>query len=858
MYRNITYDQRSQSVQIGTWDETGEPITVTCSYEPYLYTETKMKTPYRSLHGTYLERKEFRSVSHRNRFLRETGQKRVFENIRWDQQFLIDRFGDVNEDLEFSKYPLRVYFFDIETYSPNGFPVPDQASDTVNVITIYDTITEKFTTWGLNKLEKSIDNCEYIHCENEAILLDKFVTFMEETPPDILSGWNSEFFDIPYIINRIARVLSEHDVKRLSPSKNVHSRLIQAKFGKEQNKWYIEGVACIDFLDIYKKFSVGLRESYKLDAIGSLELGERKVDYGNTDLVGLADNNWQTFVEYNVQDVNLLARLEDKLRYLELLRMLAYTGLTTLEGAMGTLQVITGAAVIKARQKKKIIPTFVKDSSIKTKYEGAYVGEPERGFQDDVVSFDANSLYPNTMISLNLSPETKIGKIIETSDTHVTLKLVNNQTMHISHAKFAEFVDKHKVAISKAKVMFSQLEKGIMPEIVDRVYQQRVKIKDQLQKLKRENEKLPADDPKHITNTRLIGQLDIKQFTMKILINTVYGYFGNKHAPMGDPDIARSITLTGQAVIKQSNKILTEYIKRVCGIEDDKYTPVIYNDTDSSYITIAELMKHHGEPFKTKTGKVSVSAKKAAQDIEDHLNVEIIKWGESVLNSKDCRFVFKREAMADVGIFIAKKRYVLHVIDDEGFACDKYKYTGVEIVRTTLPASLKPSIKRIVETMMETKNYQATNDMFLETYDKFKSLSVEDIAFVMGAKEYDKYADKCSGFSFVKRMPIHIKSSYIYNQLLDKYKLTEKYESIGSGDKIRYFYVMQPNKFGVATLAYKYYFPEEFHHDFKPDVEKMFDKIVYSIVERFYEAVNWKLRRPGLQTQTDLFELLGV
>ena len=160
MYRNITYDQRSQSVQIGTWDETGEPITVTCSYEPYLYTETKMKTPYRSLHGTYLERKDFRSVSHRNRFLRETGQRRVFENIRWDQQFLIDRYGDINEDLEFSKYPLRVYFFDIETYSPNGFPIPDQASDTVNVITIYDTITEKFTTWGLNKLDKSIDNCE--------------------------------------------------------------------------------------------------------------------------------------------------------------------------------------------------------------------------------------------------------------------------------------------------------------------------------------------------------------------------------------------------------------------------------------------------------------------------------------------------------------------------------------------------------------------------------------------------------------------------------------------------------------------------------------------------------------------------
>lgn len=859
MYRNLTYDPRSQSVNLDTWDDDGEPITVSCSYEPYLYIEPKSKiqTPYTSLHGTKLERKEFRTASHRNRFIRETGVRRVFENLRWDQQFLIDRFGEINEDLEFSKHPLRVYFFDIETYSPNGFPVPDQANDKINVITIYDSLTHRFKTWGTTKLEKRIDNCDYVHCENEVLLLDRFLKYMEDNPPDILSGWNSEFFDIPYIINRVARVLSEHDVKRLSPVKHVHSRLIQAKFGKEQNKWYIDGISCIDYLDIYKKFSVGLRESYKLDAIGQLELDERKVDVGNTDLSGLADNDWQTFVEYNIQDVNLLARLEDKLRYLELLRMLAYTGLTSIEGAMGTLQVITGAAVIKARQRKKIIPTFIKDNSIKTKYEGAYVGEPERGFQDDVISFDANSLYPNTMISLNLSPETKIGKIVDTSETHVTLKLVDDQTLYVTHAKFAEFVDKHKVAISRAKVMFSQLEKGIMPEIVDRVYQGRVEIKSQLNKLKKKMQTLDETDPEYVAAKKLAGQLDIKQFTLKILINTVYGYFGNKHAPMGDPDIARSITLTGQAVIKQSNKILTEYTKRVCGITDEKYTPVIYNDTDSSYISISKLLEHHNIPFCI-DGKVNEQAKDVAHDIEQHLNVEITKWGEAVLNSKDCRFVFKREVMADVGIFIAKKRYVLHVVDDEGFGCDKYKYTGVEIVRTTLPAALKPCIKQIVETMMETKNLQLTNEMFLDTYDKFKSLPVEDIAFVMGAKEYDKYADQCDGFTFVKGMPIHIKSSYIYNQLLDKYQLCDKYESIGSGDKIRYFYVMQPNRFGIPTLAYKYYYPEEFKKDFTPDVEKMFEKIVYSIVERFYDAVSWKLKKPGMQTQTDLFELLGV
>ena len=856
MYRNLTYDSRNQTVQIDTWDDSGVPITVTCSYEPYLYVETKQKTPYVSLHGTHLERKEFRTVSHRNRYIRETGTRKVFENLRWDQQFLIDRYGEMNEDADFSKHSLRVYFFDIETYSPNGFPVPDQASDTVNVVTIYDTLSNKFITWGLKPLEKPIENCNYIHCETEVELLSKMIDYMEKHPPDILSGWNSEFFDIPYIINRVARVLDEKDVKRLSPVKNVYSRLIQAKFGKEQNKWYVEGLSCIDYLDIYKKFSVGLRESYKLDAIGELELQERKVDFGNTDLSSLADDDWQTFVEYNVQDVNLLVRLEDKLRYLELLRMMAYTGLTTLEGAMGTLQVITGAAVIKARERKKIVPTFVKDSSINAKYEGAYVGEPVRGFQDDVISFDANSLYPNTMISLNLSPETKVGKIIDKNETHVTIKLVNEAVLRISHAKFAEFVNKEQIAISKAKVLFSQKQKGIMPEIVDRVYQGRVEIKKQLNTLKTKMQYLDKSSGEYKQLKKEVDRLDIKQFTLKILINTVYGYFGNKHAPLGDADIARSITLTGQAVIKQSNKILADYVNNICG-GDQSYTPVVYNDTDSSYITIARLMKHYGEPFSV-NNKVTDKAHQVAQDIEDHLNVEITKWGTRVLNSKDCRFVFKREAMADVGVFIAKKRYVLHVLDDEGFACDKYKYTGVEIVRTTLPAALKPYIKKIVETMMQTKSKQQTNDMFIETYEKFKSLPIEDFAFVMGAKEYDKYADRCDGFTFVKGMPIHIKSSYIYNQLLDKYNLADKYETIGSGDKIRYYYVMQPNRYGIPTMAYKYYLPEEFRETFKPDIEKMFDKIVYSIIERFYEAVDWKLKRPGMQTQTDLFELLGV
>ena len=857
MYRNIYYDQRDQCMKLFTWDKDQNRVVVDCSYNPYVYVETKQETNFKSIFKTNLKKKNFRTQRDRSVFIKSSGLERFFENINCDQQFLIDTFHTKNSEPDFNKNPLKIFFLDIETYSPDDFPHPDKALDPINVITIYDSLKGKFISWGTKKLDKDIENTEYAFCTSETQMLDCFLTYIESDHPDILTGWNSEFFDIPYIIMRIAKVLSDDDVKRLSPVGNVYSINRQGLFGNMQTRWFISGVSCIDYLDIYKKFSIGLRESYKLDAIAELELGEKKVDYGNTNLSGLADDDWQTFVEYNVQDVNLLVKMEDKLRYLELLRMLAYTGLTSFESAMGTLSVITGSCVIKARQNNTIIPTFIKDGS-GAKYEGAYVGEPQRGFQENIVSFDANSLYPNTMISLNLSPETKVGKITDQTDTHVTVRHVNGEVFHLTHEKFARFVEEEQISISRAKVLFTQKYKGIVPDIVDKLYQQRVIVKKELTKNRRKLSKMDKSDPDYKDIKRKAEQADIKQFTIKILINTFYGYFGNKHAPMGDADIARSITLTGQAVIKRSNKILKEYILTKADKLDSKIEPIIYNDTDSSYISIKSIIDAKNIKFTDSKNRITNEVYDLCQDIEDHLNVEITKWSEKSLNSKDSRFVFKRECICDVGMFLQKKRYVLRVLDDEGIPVEKFKYTGVEVVRTTMPNAIKPYVKKIIETMLLTKSLTQTNELFLETYNKFKNLPLEDYAFVMGIKDYDKYAVKCDGFKVCKGMPIHVKASYLYNNLLDRYNISTKYEKIASGDKVRYFYTDQPNKFGIPVLAYKYYFPDEFKSDFRPDIERMFEKIVYQVIERFYECVNWGLKKPGEQVQTDLFDLLGV
>jgi DNA polymerase elongation subunit (family B) len=848
-------------MRLFTWDSEGKRIAVDTTFEPYIYLETNNTPDCTSIFNTKLKKKKFRNQAERSRYLKDNKITRIFENLNIQQQYLIDSFWEESEKPEFNNNPIRVLFIDIETYSPDEFPKPEDPTHPINVITVYDTVRKHFVTWGLKAYHVKKEHTTYIHCRSEKELLSRFLNFFISDYPDILSGWNSEFFDVPYIINRITRILGEDETKKLSPVGYIRPIVFKGRFGREQVHWHIEGVSCVDYLDIYKRFCPVLRESYKLDAIGQVELGENKIDYGDTNLASLADDNWELFIDYNIQDVNLLVRLEEKLQYLKLLRMIAYAGLTTFEGALGSLSVITGLCAIRARTRNQRIPTFNKEVHSDEQNAGAYVGEPLKGFQKNVVSFDANSLYPNVMITLNLSPETKVGVIVDKTDKEITIQHVNGQTFKLSNHHFVEFVKKEKIAISKAKVLFTQKEKGVIPETVDHFYKKRVEIKRQLKILQKKLVTLEKGSEEYNKLKLQVDNLNITQHTIKILINTIYGYFGNKHSPLGDDELAESITLTGQAVIKESNRLLEEYIKSKAGLTDEDIktdTPIIYNDTDSSYVSIKHIVEKTGLKMLNEKGKITPEYYKQVQEIEEYLNEKIALWGKSALGSEDCRLNFKREAIADVGLFLQKKRYVLHVLDEEGIPCDKFKYTGVEVVRTTMPAPIKPYVKKIIETMLLTRDFNQTNKIFNETYDIFKNLPVEDIAFVMGIKGYEKYSALCDGFKTTKHMPIHVKAAYFYNILLDRFNTGKKYEKISSGDKVRYFYAKQPNRFGISTIGYKYAFPKEFIEYFIPDHELMFTKIIFSVIERFYEAVNWKLQTPGSQVQTDLFDLLKV
>lgn len=485
-YRNITYHPRDELIRLFTWDEEGNRIVVEHTYNPYLYVEINdiAKASGTSLFKTPVKKLEFRTQFDRLRYIKENNLTRVFENISCTQQFLIDRYWETNESPDFSKNPLKMVLVDIETYSSDGsFPNIEQANHPINVITIYDSLSKRYITWGAKEYTCKDTQHTYYHCPNESKLLSGFLGYLQQDYPDIISGWNSHGFDIPYIITRCRNLLGD-DVKQLSPVGNIYSRTFPGDFGKQVIRWFVDGVSLLDYLDIYKRFAPE-RESYKLDNIAQLEIGESKVKFNNMDLFDLAENDWETFIDYNLQDVKILVKLEEKLQYLGLVRMLAYVGLTSFEAAMGSLSVINGAIVIRGRQRNQIIPTFIRNEPDHTN-PGAYVAVPKRGFQECVVSYDANSLYPNVIISLNLSPETKVGKIVTKNDTSFEIRLVNGKLKIIEKDVFDKFCKEHEIAVTKADVLFSQKEKGIIPEIVDYYYQRRTDVKNDYIKKKKE------------------------------------------------------------------------------------------------------------------------------------------------------------------------------------------------------------------------------------------------------------------------------------------------------------------------------------------------------------------------------------
>ena len=860
-YRNIYYNSKSSAIILWTWDKDGKRIKVENSFEPYLYIESlDWDGPGRatSIFNTTLKKISFRTSYERYKFVNETSIVRLFHNIGIEQQYLLDTFKDTVDSPDFAQNQLKIWYLDIEVYAKDEFPTADKAKYPINLITIFDSLDQTYYTWGLKPYNAKNNNVRYTYCKTEKELLLNFLSFMKKDYPDVITGWNIEQFDIPYIINRYINIFSKEKALELSPVNSLFYReAIAEKFGKTIGRWIIHGVSCIDYLEAYRTFTPGEKESYSLNFISDLELGEGKLAINATNLANLSETDWENFVDYNIQDVNLVVRLEEKRSILKLVRILAYKGLTQFERALGKVSIVTGAVALQAAKQGYIIPTF-KSDKIRDEYNGGFVKEPDKGLRKAVVSYDANSLYPSVILSLNISPETKIGKITDTSNDSVAIRLTNGKDVTLTKDKFAKLLQKEQLSVSKYKVLYTQKFKGVVPNLIDRLYKERVEAKNISLEYRSEIEKYkqnPSSMPEfNYAQTELLAeQYDTFQLTFKILLNSIYGIFAQKQSPFFDIDHAASVTLTGQAVVKQASVIVDDYLKSVYKTT----TPTtIYNDTDSLYLTLDEACKLQNIKVQDEGSKVTKEMHSLVKEIDGELNSKISTWAVAALNSKDPRFVFKREVICDAGIFLRKKRYILHVLDQEGVPKNKFKYVGVEIARSSTPAVIKSFIKRVLETAIITENSHESNRVYKTIYSEFKSLPVEDIAIRKNVKEYEKYAKLATDYSIGKRTPIHVKSSIYYNQLLERLNLMSKYEPIQSGNKIKYFYTA-PNKYNIKSIAFTNYYPEEFT-DIKVDYEEMFTKIVTPLLQSVYDAMEWRLPNLTQETQTDLFELFGL
>jgi DNA polymerase elongation subunit (family B) len=842
-------------MHLWTWDKNGERVKLTTSFEPFLYIESEHGTDAKSIFNTPLKKLSFKNQKARLNYVEATPIKRLFYNLQVQQQFLLSTFKDDVEKPDFGIHPLKIFFIDIETYATDHFSTPEQASDPINLITVYDTLSKKYYTWGCKNYSTMEEDVIYTKCINERELLRSFMKFWKSDYPDIVTGWNIHGYDMPYIINRLEKIFSDDYNANLSPVGKIRLQKDAKlnKLGKSMDRWYISGVSIIDYMELYESLCGGKRESMSLNYISEYELGDSKIPIGSTSLSNLADTDWFKFVDYNIQDVRLIIKLEDKLKYLKLVRNLSYRGFIPFEKSMGKVSMITGAVAHQALKQDMIIPTF-NIENVKQDFAGGFVYEPIKGLYEDVVTYDANSLYPNTIITLNISTETKIGKIIDRNDNNLTLKLTNNKIIELTNDKFEKIVESEKLCITKANVLYTQRFKGIIPTLIDKLYSERVSAKNKMIEAKKLLKKAKTDEEKkHLEE--VANDNDTLSNVYKVFLNSIYGAFSNIYFPLFDIDHAESVTLTGQAAVKQGPHIIYDYAKST-GFSGKMEDILIYQDTDSEFFSFKEILNNKGIKL-IENNEITKEAHDIISEYGDVLNKGINEWAKKEFRSIDPRYVFKREKICDVALLQAKKFYILHILDKEGVKTDEFEYKGIAIAQATFSKEVKTLLKDVVESLLLSKNRKTATHLFQQGFEKFLAMSPEEISTRKKINNYEKWDNMVvSDNEFGKGTPIQAKSSMNFNEALKKLSIDNKYPIIKSGTKIKFFYCKK-NIYGYETIGFIDYYPKELLEVIKPDYMYMFNKNVVPVISRIFSVIGWPTPAIGCEEATDLTELFS-
>ena len=803
--------------------ENGKHFATREKFYPTLFVPSKNKTKHRTLEGEYVEPIEPGSVRDCREFIKRydgVENFKIYGNDRYIYQYLSEKYPE--EEIKFDVSKIKITTIDIEVKSENGFPDVESAAEEILLITLQDYNTKQIRTWGLGAFNNKQDNVIYQSFRTEYELLSSFINWwmVEQNTPEVITGWNSELYDIPYLCRRLERILGNKLMRRMSPWGLVTEREIHI-MGRRNITYDVGGVTQLDYLNLYKKFTYKAQESYRLDYIASVELGQKKLDHSEFDTFkDFYTQGWQKFVEYNIIDVELVDRMEDKMKLIELAITMAYDAKVNYADVF--YQVRMWDTIIYNYLKKKNIVIPPKERSDKdAKYAGAYVKEPKPGKYDWVVSFDLNSLYPHLIMQYNISPET----LIETRHPSVTVdRLLSEQE-----------VIEGEYAVCANGAQYRKDVRGFLPEIMEKIYKDRTIYKKKMLAAKQEYEKNPSN-----TLTKEIARCNNIQMARKIQLNSAYGAIGNQYFRYYKLANAEAITLSGQVSIRWIEDKMNAHINKILKTEGEDY--VVASDTDSIYLNLGPLVDavYKGRE-KTNEGIVSFLNKVCETQFEPFIEGAYEKLAGYV-NAYDQKMFMKRENIAERGIWTAKKRYILNVWDSEGVRYEKpkLKMMGIEAVKSSTPAPCRTMIKDGLKLVMN-----GTEDEVIDYIDecrtKFKSLPPEDIAFPRTASDVRKY--KASSTIYAKGTPIHIRGALLFNHYVSKKKLTNKYSLIGNGEKVKFIYLKKPNIIQENVVSFIQDFPTELGLDKYIDYDLQFDKSFVEPLRTILDAIGWNVEK---------------
>jgi len=800
--------------------ENGKHVMFKEEYFPTLFVKSNKKTKYKTLEGEYVQEINPGTVKECREFYKKyegIENFKIYGNERFIYQYISDKYPE--DEIKFDINKIKFYTIDIEVASENGFPDPKYCAEEILLITIQDYSTKQIITWGNGPFINNKENVRYIECDSEYDLLVKFLYYWENNVPEVVTGWNIEFYDIPYICGRLAKVLGEKRMKSFSPWGLVTENKIFAN-NREQIVYDIGGLTQLDYLALYKKFTYSAQESYRLDYIADVELGQKKLDHSEFDTFkDFYTKGWQKFVEYNIIDVELVDKLEDKMKLIELAITMAYDAKVNFVDVF--YQVRMWDTIIYNYLKKRNIVIPPKDKTEKSdKYAGAHVKEPNPGVYDWIVNFDLNSLYPHLIMQSNISPET----LLDERCPNVSVDKILNRS--ISLEKYKNY------SVCPNGTMYRKDIRGILPELMEKMYKDRVIYKEKMIAAKKEYEKCSSE-----SLIKEIARCNNIQMAKKISLNSAYGAIGNQYFRYYKLENAEAITLSGQVAIRWIEKKLNNYVNKLLNTKDIDY--VIYADTDSVYLHMGPLVEiiFKGRE-KTTESIVNFLDKICRVELEKYIESSYKELAE-YLNSYDQKMQMKRENIADRGLWTAKKRYILNVWDSEGvrYTEPKLKIMGIEAIKSSTPAPCRKMIKDALKLMMN----GTENDIikFIEkSYSEFRQYSPEDISFPKSISDVSKYNSPSSIYQ--KGTPIHVRGSLLYNHYIKSKGLINKYSLIQNGEKIKYCYLKKPNIIHENVISFIQDFPKELGIEKYVDYDLQFEKGFLEPLKIILNAIGWK------------------